>query len=75
MNITINILGHKRKSNEREMDLYKLYRGGISQFRVWIQEMEKHGMFKELNCMLFYLYNIFYRIVGRSSLISGCRYG
>ena len=49
--------------------------GGISQFKVWIQEIGKHEMFWEPNCMLFYLFNIFYRVVERLSLIRGYRHG
>ena len=37
--------------------------------------MGKHEMFKKPNCMLFYLCNIFYRIVERFSPIRGCWHG
>ena len=44
-------------------------------FRVWIQEIRKHGKFREPNYMLFYLCNFFYRIVERFPFICGCRHG
>ena len=47
----------------------------ISRFRVWIQEMGKHMMFREPSCMLFYPCNIFYCIAEEYSLIRGCRHG
>ena len=64
------------------MSLQRLYRvcrdggrkgipSGVKDFA--IQGMGKHGMFREPNCMLFYLYNIIYHIMERFSLIRGCR--
>ena len=35
----------------------------------------KHGIFREHNCMLLYLCNIFHCIVKRFSPINGCGHG
>ena len=45
---------------------------GTSQFKVCIKGMVKHEMFGESNCMLFYICNIFYRIMEKCPLIHGC---
>ena len=60
-----------RCEEEREYPVKR----GVSRFKVWIQGMWKHEMFREPNCMLFYLCIIFYHMVERLSPIRGCRNG
>ena len=47
---------------------------GISLFKVLIQGIYKHEIFRELNCILFYLCNILNSIVERFSFICGCKH-